>query len=310
MENLYLISTTDKITISQKINELKEKNKDAELVEYDLQEVSVDRIIEDLDTYNFLASKKIVVGYNAFFLSSDKNKSSVPHDLDKLQKYIENPNVDNILILVTDEVDKRKKITSLLFKSAIVIEKTSDIHSLIKKSLEDYKMDFKTEKLLLEYCQNDNERVFNEIEKLKLLKMDSKEITEEDIKEIVMKNLDDNIFHLVDSILNGDKKYAFMLYQNFLLHGEQITTIIRILANKIRLIYQVKILLKDGNSDQKISKLLGVHEYPVKLAREKGYSYNENKLLSYLEKLTNLDYEIKSGQTKGQVEFEMLLAEI
>ena len=86
--------------------------------------------------------------------------------------------------------------------------------------------------------------------------------------------------------------------------------IIRILANKIRLIYQVKVLLNDGNSDQSISKLLKVHEYPVKLAREASYKYSESILLERLEQLANLDLEIKSGETTGQNEFEIFISSL
>lgn len=310
MNTIYLIVTNDKITLDNKLNSIIKDNKDAEVVHYDLLEIPIERLIEDLDTYNFLASKKVIVGHNASFLSSDKSKTVVEHNLDIFEKYIENPNQENILILVCENIDKRKKITSNLVKKAEVIEVISDISSLIKNRLEDYKMDKQTEKLLLEYCGNDSERVLNEIEKLKLYKLEEKVITSSDIESIVMKSMDDNIFHLVDSILTGDKKYAFILYQDFLLHGEQVVNIIRILANKIRLIYQVKVLLNDGNSDQKISKLLKVHEYPVKLAREASYKYNENILLEKLEKLAKLDLEIKSGETNGLVEFETLLATI
>lgn len=310
MNTIYLIVTNDKITLDNKLNSIIKDNKDAEVVHYDLLEIPIERLIEDLDTYNFLASKKVIVGHNASFLSSDKSKSVVEHNLDIFEKYIDNPNQENILILVCENIDKRKKITSNLVKKAEVIEVISDISSLIKNRLEDYKMDKQTEKLLLEYCGNDSERVLNEIDKLKLYKLEEKVITSSDIESIVMKSMDDNIFHLVDSILTGDKKYAFLLYQDFLLHGEQVVNIIRILANKIRLIYQVKVLLNDGNSDQKISKLLKVHEYPVKLAREASYKYNENILLEKLEKLAKLDLEIKSGETNGLVEFETLLATI
>lgn len=310
MNTMYLIVTNDKITLDNKLKEITKNNKEAEIVHYDLLEIPIERLIEDLDTYNFLAPNKIIIGHNACFLSSDKTKSLVEHNLEKLEKYIENPSQDNILILVCNNIDKRKKITSTLSKKAEVIEAINDISNLIKNRLEDYKMDKQTEKVLLEYCGNDFERVFNEIEKLKLYKLEEKVITVSDIEKIVMKNMDDNIFHLVDSILSGNKKYAFTLYQDFLLHGEQVVNIVRILSNKIRLIYQVKVLLNDGNSDQKISKLLKVHEYPVKLAREASYKYSESVLLEKLEKLANLDLEIKSGETNGLVEFEMMLATI
>lgn len=310
MNMQYLIVTNDKITLDNKLNEILKNNKEAEVVHYDLLETPIERLIEDLDTYNFLANKKVIVGHNACFLSSDKIKLLVNHDLEKFEKYIENPSQDNILILVCDNIDKRKKITSLYYKNAEVIEEITNVHGLIKSRLEDYQMDNGAEKLLLEYCLNDYERVFNEIEKLKLYKLDEKVITTDDIESIVIRSMDDNIFHLVDSILTGNKKYAFSLYQDFLLHGEQVVNIIRILSNKIRLIYQVKVLLNDGNSDQKISKLLKVHEYPVKLAREASYKYSESILLEKLENLANLDLEIKSGETNGQVEFETLLATI
>ncbi len=308
MDSLYLLTTNDKITLDTKLEEMKKNSPNAEIISYDLLEVPIERLIEDLDTYNFLASKKIVIGHNASFLSSDKTKSLVEHNLEKLEKYIENPSLENILILVCENIDKRKKITANFCKKATVIEAMNDIHTQMKKKLEDYQMSANTEKLLLEYCNQDYERVFHEIEKLKLYKLEEKIITEKDIEEIVMKSMDDNIFHLVDSILTGNKKYAFELYQDFLLHGEQIVNIIRILANKIRLMYQVKVLLNDGNSDQAISKLLKVHEYPVKLAREASYRYSEKVLLEKLEKLANLDLEIKSGETNGLVEFEIMLA--
>lgn len=310
MDTLYLIATGDKITLDTKVSEIKNKNKDAEIVFYDLTETPIERVIEDLDTYNFLTSKKIIVASNASFLSSDKNRSNIVHNLEKLEKYLESPNPDNILILVCDSLDKRKKITSTVCKKMIVVEEINDINNLLKKYLDDYKMNNNSLKLLLEYCQNNYERVLNELEKLKQYKQNEKVITEDDIKLIVTRMLDDNIFHLVDSILSKNKKYAFELYHDFILHGEQVVNIIRILSSKIRLIYQVKVLLQDGNSDVSISKLLKVHEYPIKLARESSYKYTEEVLLMNLEKLAKIDLEIKSGKSDGEVAFEMLLATI
>ncbi len=306
--NNYLVVTNDKITLDEKINELN-KDKVSEVVFYDLIETNIEKLIEDLDTINFLSNKKIIVGTNAFFLSSDKTKSNIVHNTDLLEKYLDNPS-DNILILVTDNIDKRKKLTSNILKKCELIEEITDINSLIKKRLEDYKMDSRATSKLIEFCGNDHERIFNELEKLKLYKLDSKEITISDIEEIVTPTLDDNIFHFVDSILSGNKEYAFKLYHNFLLHGEQVVHMLILISNKVRLIYQVKVLSNKGNSDSNISKLLKVHEYPVKLAREAGYKYSEQHLLEILEKLAKLDLEIKSGETIGEVEFETLLASI
>ena len=306
--NTYLIVTNDKITLDEKIKELNKSN-DAEVVFYDLLEVPVEKLIEDLDTINFLASKKIVVGYNAFFLSSDKTKSTVEHNTDILEHYLDNQS-DNILILTIDNIDKRKKIVSNILKKVNLIEEIADIDTLIKKRFEDYKISNILIEKLKNRCGNDHERIFNEIEKLKLYKIDTKEILEEDIDKVVMENLDDNIFHFIDNILSGNKEYAFKQYNNFLLHGEQIVHMIILLSNKIRLIYQVKELVNDGYNTLDISKKLKVHEYPVKLALNKGYQYSDKKLLDLLEELSNIDLAIKSGKSLGDIEFETLLASI
>lgn len=310
MSNIILITTSDKIILDEKIKELTKNSNDIEVVHYDLSETPIEQLVEDLDTYNFLTSKKIIVGHNANFLSSDKSKIVVEHNIERFEKYLENPSCDNILVLTCDNIDKRKKITSALLKKADLVEGKVNIHNIIKNKLENYSITSDAEKKLLEYCQDDYERISNELDKLMLYKMNERTINAEDVENIVMKSLDDNIFHLADSILSRNKKEAFELYNNFILHGEQVVNIIRILSNKIRLIYQVKVLLNDGNSDQSISKLLKVHEYPVKLAREASYRYSEKILLADLEKLANLDLEIKSGKSDGEVEFELLLATI
>ena len=306
--NNFIIVTNDKITLDEKVLELN-KNNDSEVVFYDLLETNISRLIEDLNTINFLANKKIIIGTNAFFLSNDKVKSDIDHDLDLLERYLANPS-ENILILVANNIDKRKKIVSSILTKCELIEEISDINSLIKNRLEDYIMDNSAINKLIEYCRSDHERIFNELEKLKLYKIDSKTITVADIEEIVSPVLDDNIFHFVDSILSGNKEYAFKLYHNFILHGEQVVYMLILITNKVRLIYQVKILSSQGNSDKDISKLLKIHEYPVKLAREAGYRYSEKHLLEVLEKLSELDLNIKSGETLGEVEFETLLASI
>ena len=310
MNNIFLIVSNDKVTLDEKVKSLLKDNPDSEIVNYNLINTNISRVIEDLDTINFLSNKKIIIASNAFFLGSEKVKSDVEHNLDDLEKYLNNPNPDNILILVNDTIDKRKKIVVSLMKQAILIEEIQDINEIIKKRFEGYKISKETINKLIDFCMNDHERILNEIEKLKMYKVDTKEINYDDIDEVVLKTLDDNIFHFVDCILSKDKKQAFKLYNNFKLHGQQIVGMLGLISNKIRLIYQVKVLTNLGNTEKTISKILKVHEYPVKLAHEASYKYTERTLLEDLDKLAEIDLLIKSGVSDGEVEFETLLATI
>ena len=308
MKNIYLIISNDKVVSDLKINEILKKSQNGSILRYDLEEVPIENLIEDLDTYNFLEDKKIVIGLHASFLNSTK-KEAVVHNIEMFEKYIKNPNPDNILILVADSIDKKKKIVKELLEVCDVLEGECSSKDLIKNNLDDYQMDNKAIDLLIEYC-GDTERIINELEKLKLYKLDDKIITCDDIKNIVSKNIDDNIFTLVDYIINGRKKEAYEIYNELLLHGEQVANIIPKLANKIRLIYQVKVFLKEGKSDLEISKLLKSHPYPIKLARESSYKYSEQLILEYLNKLADLDYNLKSGKSNPNIIFETFIAEI
>lgn len=305
--SIYLIVSNDKVVVDLKIKEIIGTTK-ASIIRYDLEEVPIEHLIEDLDTYNLFEDKKIIIGSNATFLTNGK-KDPIQHNLVILEKYMENPSTNNVLILVTDSLDKRKKIVTEVIKNSKVIEGDYSTSNLISDNIEDYKMDNSARNLLNEYCPN-KETLLHELEKLKLYKLAEKEITCDDIRNIVTKNVDADIFAMIDYIMNGKKKEAFKVYNELLLHGKQVATMITRLGNKIRLIYQVKVFLQSGKSDIDISKILGMHPYPIKLAREASYKYSENQLLDYLEMLARMDYNLKSGESDPSIIFETFIAEL
>ena len=181
MENIYLIASDDDFLIRKNIEKIKSKLNGFEEVSYDLKEDSLTRVIEDLDTLNFLVSGKVVVAHNAYFLTSEKPKNVIEQNIEFLEKYIKNPNPDNVLILTCKRLDERKGIVKLLKKSVKIVETSLDIYKLITENLEDYRMDRDAQKFLIDRTLNNYERVNNELEKLKLYKYDSKVITKEDV---------------------------------------------------------------------------------------------------------------------------------
>ena len=59
MKNNYLLVCEDKSTIKEKINELVNSfSKDASISRYDLEENTIDVVLEDLDTYGLFSQKK------------------------------------------------------------------------------------------------------------------------------------------------------------------------------------------------------------------------------------------------------------
>jgi len=309
--NNYIIESSDIVVINEEVNNILKKHKLTSdmIIKYNLLETSISNVIMELDTYNFLVPNKVIVCDNAYFLTDNNPRGVVSHDISDLVKYLENPSKDNILVLICDKLSKNNKLIKL-FDDNNIISGELNIDSLIKNRLSDFKMDTKTIKYLIDCCHGDNERILNELDKLKCYKWDEKIITSEDIDTCVIRLDEENIFDLIDSIVSKNKSKAHKLTHELFEKGEDISRIVSVLSDQFRLMYQSKILLLEGKTQPVIAKELGVHPYRVKLAVEKGRSYSNKMLLSLLEKLFDLDYMIKTGAGAPKLYFDLFLSNL
>ena len=299
MKTIYLIQSNDYISIKENIDSILKTNNLGidNLIKYDLNDSSLDNVLEDLDTYNFLVDRKVIVCDNVSFLTSSKSKNEGNDDVNKFTKYLNNPSQDNILVIICNNLDSKKNVVKLLKEKAEVIENDVLINKIIKNRLDGFKMEDYVIKYFIDYCGNDNEKILNELEKLKCYKDSDKNITYDDIDSIVLKSFNDNIFSLIDAIMNKNKKKAIGLYQDLLKNGEDINKILSMLCDQFRMIYNGKILLKEYNNNYKeVASILDIHPYRFQKSIEGSLSYSNKDILYYLNILDNIEIDIKTGK--------------
>ena len=296
MDKLILIEGENSVLIQREIDNILKKLTDYEKIQYDLLETSFDLVIEDLDTYDMFLKQKVVICYNPIFLNE-----KIDFNEEKFLKYINNPS-DNILIIVANKLNNRLKLVNLVKKSfRLIIIKELSYSSFVNMNLDGYKMDNQVINYFLNKVGTNYNIIETELTKLKLYKSDSKIIKKEDVDLITNKNIESSIFDLIDAIVKKNKNMVYELYLHFLNSGVEIMQIMILLANQIRLIYNVKVL--SNLSDNEISNMLSVHEYPVKLARGKGINYSKKELLNLLYNLSILDEDIKSNNCLENISF-------
>ena len=298
----YLIYGNDNYLINYNIKKILKTKKDEEITKtvYDMNEVTIEEVLDDINTFDLFNNLKIVICENATFLSSEAKKDNQNADL--LVEYLEKANNDNILIIsYNGDIDERKKIVKILKKNSTVIKcdklNDNEIISFIKNKLNKSGYKISNINLFIERTGNDLQIINNELTKLMYYKLEEKIITDEDIINLVPKKMDDNIFELIDAVVIKDTKKIFELYDimtNY--YNEEPTKIIIMVANQFRLILQTKLLNKKGLTEQEIAKNLKVHPYRVKLAFQKGKNISTQKLEQYLLSLANLDLDIKMGK--------------
>ena len=288
--------------INKSINDIKKKeNIDANsIIFYDLEEVSIALAIDDINTFNLFDTKKLVVVYNINKLDNEEI----------LINYLKNQN-DNILILVSyEKLDERKSIIKEIKKYVTVLECDKlDITEYMKEMLKGYKISYADLMLLKSYCNDDYNKAFNEIEKLKLYKYSEKEINSNDIKMIVKKSFDSSVFNLTDAIIKRDKRKALEVFYELVNNNVDELMIISVMANNYRLIYKIKVLCNE-NSDDEVIKILKIHPYRFKILKEQGYNYSSNDLLDILKNLSDMDIKIKRGLIDKRLALELFLTKI
>lgn len=305
---IYLILGTEQFLIEQEIKDIIKKNKieKINISKYDLEIDNINNIIEEANTISLFADKKLLILENiSIFLTKQNDKT-----LKQLEEFLENINEETILIIQTEKLDERKKITKILRKKAQIKEctKNKNISNTVKKMFDDYKIEYKNIDLLIEIVGNDLGILYQEAEKLKTYKID-KIINKQDILDLASPNNNVDVFDLINYIVKKDKENALKIYSNLLKHNEEPIKIIVTLANQFRLIYQAKELYKKGNREDTISDILKVHPYRVKLALEKSKNYSNSVLLEYLLKLGKLDKNIKLGIIEKNIALELFILE-
>ena len=317
MDNLYLIYGIEDYIIDEAIKKIITDNNiiDDNIIKYNLDEVNVSLALEEASTVSMFDSKKLVICEGCTFLTGE-NKKEINHDIDSLIKYINNPFTDVFLVFVVgkEKLDDRKKIVKELKKNSTVIEAQKKENYNLNNYIIDYvnKNGYNMSKnaciKLIERAGNNLSNLISECDKIFLYKDDEKNITEEDIENLVFKNIEDNIFELTNAVMNKDKKKIINIYKDLILMGEEEIKLIVMLANQFRMILQVKLMVKNGYKERDMATIIKEHPYRVKLAMQSNFKINE--LENYLIKLEELDYSIKSGKLDKSFGFEMFLLNI
>ncbi len=306
---IYLLYGTEEYQIKQEEKKIMDSfSLDALSIEtFDYNQTTLETILEKANTYSLFDEKKILILEHANFFSGKKGNT----DTEGLEKYLENPNPQTILIFNVDgeKIDERKKIVKQIKKIGKIIEKNKEVdpYSFVQSLLPPYKMSSEVFSFFLGKIGNKIEFAENEIEKLKLYKGEDLTITKEDVHLLTSKYFNLNLFTFLDDIIYRRKEKCLETYQELLrLNTEPIALLVR-LANQIRLMYQVKELTRQGYSTANIASMLNIHPYRAKKVLESAYSYSKETLLKHLNSLAELDFKIKSGKINKDIGLELFI---
>lgn len=318
---IYLLTGTESYLLQETLAKIISESPGIEqqdVLNFDLEETSVDRVIEEADTLPFLQDRKVIVAKNASFLKAkERGKEKIEHPIDQLEAWLQDPSPTATVIFTApyEKLDSRKKITKVMTSNAVVIEANkltgNDLTVWVQQQGAAFgvTIDREIADYLVETTGENMMQLSSEIEKLAAYLEGSGTVTKEVIDRLVPRSPETEIFRLTDTYIAGNRAQTLAVYHDLLRSGEEPIAMTSLIAGQVRLMLHVGTLKKKGYHQQQIASTLNVHPYRVKLVMNNRNSPSEQRLLRVLNELASIDLKLKSTSGSRERVLELFFME-
>ena len=121
-------------------------------------------------------------------------------------------------------------------------------------------------------------------------------IEKEDIEILTADTLEKEIWDLTDAINQQDKEKSISILERLSSQSTDANYILAMLARNLRLLYLAKQLSDEGKSYKEISSLLKIPPFTTPSLIKASSQYSDKKIAFLYSKLSNLDFQIKTGK--------------
>ncbi len=314
---------TEEYYIDNTVSLIREKyvDKDYEsmnYMEFDKIENSFNDFYEFVTTFPFMSEKKVCVVKEAGFLTSAGSLNK--REEDKIVEIIDTIDSCIIIFLIKGgKTDSRKKLVKKLKDNKAVFE----LNKLNEGELAKYIVNkFKNNDITISmqdalYIANNSGyleyestvslyHVNNEIEKISAYKINSKNVSFEDIDLLLIKSVESNIFKLVDFICEGKKEKAFEILDEMLLNNTPEQFIIHMITRQYRMLFQYVVLQGKGYSYNEILDKMKLKNFVASKLSKQSKALSKEKIQYYMEKILETDRKIKTGEIDNRIGLELI----
>jgi len=246
-----------------------------------------------------------------------KEAQHLSRAIDQLESYAENPQTSTVLVFnyKGKTLDKRKKLYKTLQKNSVVLESKkiydNQIPNWIETTAKETGLTLENRALFMmtEFLGADLGRIYNELQKLKIVAEDGK-ITPEIVERNIGISKDYNNFELRSAIEIRNAPKAFTIAKHFSQNPKE-----NPLVATLSILYQcfsniiVYHTLTD-KSQQNVARELGVHPFFVKDATAAAQNYPLKKATRIISLLREADVKSKGVGSTGNVSDGELLNEL
>lgn len=291
------------------VAEYKRKNKgEFNLLSIDLEEKGFQEFRDQLRSRSIFNEKKLIILKNPLSNSRFKNELIKNKNLLKTTHFL--------VFHHKGKVSSKDKLLTLLKKQGRAQEfkilKGAKLKKWVEKIAGWYwtKIEPPAVTLLIIRCKKDLWRVNNEIAKIASWKNASpknkKKITKQDVKKLTSPRLENDIFKTINAIADRQKGKALTLLHSHLEQGESPLYLLSMISWQFTRLLAVKEKEEKGENPYNLSW----HPYVVKKSKHLTPKFEFQTLKKIHNKITEIDFKIKTGRIEPELGLEFLIAKI
>ncbi len=268
------------------------------------KDVPVGEVIDLAETLPFFADRRVIIIENSGLFKSGG---------EQLAEYLKEPSDTAFFVLTEREVDKRSKLFKAVSAKGRVIECTAQDEMILKRWVigilkkENKKMTERDLEFFLEKTGTNMENISKELEKLVCYRMEEEIITREDIEEICVRQVNNQIFDMINAIADKRQKVAMELYYDLLTLKEPPMRILFLLARQFNLLLQVKELKKKGYPAKIIGENVGLPEFIAGKYVSQSEKFSTKNLRMAVTDCVEAEEAVKTGKMNDVLSVELLL---
>ncbi len=296
----------DSFLVDKKIAEIIEQvgTDEYNSVIYDAEEFDLSTMIADAQTIPFMADDKLVIMKHVVFEETDL--------LGDFYALLESVPPFLTLVVVPKTIDKRSKI----YKRLAAVGQVHDFEKLSGDLLKESVMNFLDRRMikiqpraldaLMIRVEEDAQKVMNELQKFDNYFAAEDVITEADIDLLVARNVEHDVFQLINAVVDKDKQKALQQLTD-LLQSEDAVRLLTLIQNKFREMNYTKQLLQRGFKKEDLMRIFNASKGRVYYMEKNAQTMSEEELSHQLDVLADTEFQIKKGLLDKQVALELYI---
>lgn len=285
-----------------------------DVLTFDMEEADLGEAVEAAMTIPFFSERKAVVLRNCAFLCAKPAKEATA-DPTLLFRYFEHPSPSTLLVVLvpSDKLEIKKDILSLLELHGTIerfeSSKKQDLYEIVRAAFLQDHLTIEPDALeeLVRRVDENATMLDHEVRKLASFATGKRTVTLAMIEAATPRNLEDNVYELVNQIVAKNRTAAMRLLQDLTRLNVDAVYLTTLVASKFQEILTAKALIKNKKTFDEMMKHFGYSKGRMYYVQKNASEMDADLLARYIDELETLDYKIKSGQLDKLLGFELFL---